>query len=406
MNKVFIVNERFYTADGAEIVLKGINVVCKSKEAGYIEYLSDEDFSFLKQLGMNTIRFGIFWDGIEPKPYKYNEDYLNKIETFIKNADKNGFYVFLDMHQDLYSVDFCDGAPSWATITRGKEHIQTELWSEAYLLSPAVQTAFDSFWEDEKCSDGIGVMEHFIDMWEMLAKRFGKYNNVLGYDFLNEPFLGSLANMVMPAIFEKLLLSYAEKTKVFLSEEELMQMWMDPSEKLKLLSLFEDEESYRSLIQNAESVTKEFDRNVLTPFYKKICTRIRKIDKSSLLFLEANYFCNTGIESGLLKITDDEDNEIDGLVYSPHGYDLLVDTEDYNANCEGRLKVIFDSHKNVARRLNMPVLIGEWGCFPNANDVQINQAKFLLNIFENMHAGNTYFDYSTIKNNPITKAFL
>ena len=45
----------------------------------------------------------------------YDEAYLQGVDQRIEWAQKNNIYVFLDMHQDLYSVLFSDGAPEWAT---------------------------------------------------------------------------------------------------------------------------------------------------------------------------------------------------------------------------------------------------------------------------------------------------
>ena len=57
------------------------------------------------------------------------------------------------MHQDLYSVLYADGAPKWATLTEGKPHKTGDIWSEAYMLSEAVQNAFDNFWANTSVSN-------------------------------------------------------------------------------------------------------------------------------------------------------------------------------------------------------------------------------------------------------------
>lgn len=56
--------------------------------------------------------------------------------------------LILDMHQDLYSRKFDNGAPLWATLDDGAEHVTGTIWSDAYLMSPAVQRAFDNFWQN------------------------------------------------------------------------------------------------------------------------------------------------------------------------------------------------------------------------------------------------------------------
>lgn len=402
MKKISIKGKKFIDILGREIVLRGINIVCKDKSKNYIENISEDDFEYLKNLGFNTIRLGIMWDGLEPEPYKYDMNYLLKLDEIIHQADKYGFYIFLDMHQDLYGVKFCDGAPEWATLDDGAEHVRTELWSEAYLLSPAVQTAFDNFWKNAPCRDGVGVRNHFIKTWQFLAEHYKSFENVIGFDFFNEPFPGSSGAYVMPAIMNRLAQSL--ETTETNTEQMLFEMWMNPVAKFELLSKFEDEKSYKELISCAEQITQQFDREVLNPFYQEIIHAVRKIDKDVLFFLEANYFCNTGIESALEPVVDENGNADSGIVYSPHGYDILVDTQDYNADCEGRLKVIFETHKKVADRLGVPMMVGEWGCFPDATEIQVRQAEYILNLFEKYDAGNTYFDFSHLKDNKIVEA--
>ena len=136
----------FKDLQGRHILLHGINMVCKEIETNHIGNYTDEDFFNLKKWGFNVIRLGIFWDSVEPLPGIYDDQYLLQIDKLITLAAKNDIYVFLDMHQDLFSCKYADGAPEWATLIDGMEHIATDLWSESYLISPAVQTAFDNFW--------------------------------------------------------------------------------------------------------------------------------------------------------------------------------------------------------------------------------------------------------------------
>jgi endoglycosylceramidase len=94
------------------------------------------------------VRLGIIWDGLEPQPGRIDEDYLERIGKLVGYAKAEGLYVLLDMHQDLYSVKFSDGAPAWATLDEGKPHTAGAVWSDAYYASAAVQTALDHFWEN------------------------------------------------------------------------------------------------------------------------------------------------------------------------------------------------------------------------------------------------------------------
>lgn len=393
---------KFVDKEGRQVILHGINMVCKEREQNYIGNYTNDDFQMLKQWGFNVIRLGIFWDGIEPVPGCYDEEYLKKIDEIIAMASQHELAVYLDMHQDLFSCKYSDGAPEWATLTEGTEHVTTELWSESYLLSGAVQRAFDEFWNDSKASDGVGIQEHFIRMWKHIAKRYAFNSAVIGYDFFNEPFPGSAANLVMMSLMEVL----KEQMGGEMDEEALMALWLDQENKQQLLNRFNDKEKYRAIVNAIEPSLQQFDQSVLSAFYQKIGSAVREVDQQTLLFLEANYFCNTGVASHTMPIVDATGAQDEFQVFSPHGYDLMVDTQLYEQSSTHRLEVIFEAHKKVQDRLQMPVLVGEWGCFPNAGDAELLQAQFLMELFSQNLFSDTYFDFSHIKNNQVLDALV
>src|SRR5690625_7014008 len=125
------------------------------------------------------------------------------------------------MHQDLFSVKYGDGAPEWATLDEDLPHVTGDVWSDAYLMSPAVQTAFDNFWNNTPAEDGVGIQDRFAQLWKHIAERYADNRTVIGYDILNEPFIGSDAQHVMPILLTAFAGVYAEETGVILSEEEL-----------------------------------------------------------------------------------------------------------------------------------------------------------------------------------------
>lgn len=393
---------KFIDMQGRHTILHGINMVCKEKERNYIGDYKEEDFKTLKQWGFNVIRLGIFWDGIEPVPGQYDDNYLSMIDKLIELAGKHDLCVILDMHQDLFSCIYSDGAPEWATITDGKEHIRTDLWSESYLLSPAVQTAFDNFWNNRQASDGIGIQDHFINMWKYIASRYQDNKVVIGYDILNEPFMGSEVNNLLPALLSTLGKIMSEHEPVDM--DKLMAQWLDPIQKMELLSLLSDKDLYLKLVREVESIPGQFEATYLNDFYNKVGRAIREVDNNTIIFLEANYFSNTGMKSAIKPITDHEGRQIKCQAYSPHGYDLLVDTQMYNQSSNERIDVIFDTHQWVQEELQLPMLVGEWGCYPNATEEQVQQARYVTSIFEKYLSSDTYYDFSHIYNNLITKA--
>lgn len=395
---------KFIDMQGRHTLLHGINMVCKEKDRNYIGDYKEEDFITLKKWGFNVIRLGVIWDGVEPVPGKYDENYLTMIDQLIEMAGKNDLCVILDMHQDLFSCIYADGAPEWATIIDGHEHIKTDLWSESYLLSPAVQTAFDNFWNNREAADGIGIQDHFINMWKHIASRYKENKTVIGYDILNEPFMGSEVNRLLPELLSALGKMISENEPV--DVEKLMVQWLDPVQKMELMSLLSDKALYLKLVREVERIPQQFELTYLNEFYNKTGRAIREVDENTILFLEANYFSNTGMKSGIRPIVDTNGTQIKHQAYSPHGYDLLVDTEMYHQSDNARIDVIFETHKSVQEDLQLPMLVGEWGCYPNATEDQLPQAAYLTSLFEKFLSGEIYFDFSHIYNNLITQAII
>ena len=171
---VRVAGTRFLDSAGKPVIFHGINVVQKSKEQGYVGNLSATDFARIRKWGMNCIRLGIFWDGLEPEPGHIDEAYLERIARMVGWARAEGLFVLLDMHQDLYSVKFSDGAPAWAVLDEGKPHTTGAVWSDAYYVSEAVQTALDHFWANSPARDGVGLQDHYARVWRRVAERFAQ----------------------------------------------------------------------------------------------------------------------------------------------------------------------------------------------------------------------------------------
>ncbi|MBO4807997.1 MAG: cellulase family glycosylhydrolase [Lachnospiraceae bacterium] len=373
--KVKVNGNQFITDSGNPFIPKGINMVCKDKSRNYLGDYKPEDFKFLREKGFNLIRLGLIWDGCEPEPGVYDEEYFKGIDQIIDMASNEEISVFLDMHQDLYGVVFEDGAPKWATVTDGKEHYRTELWSESYLISPAVQHAFDNFWKNTILVDGTGIRTRYINLWKFIAARYGNNPYVIGYDVMNEPFPGTPGMKVA----------------------EIMGKYMPDGD----MSALEDFGKIAEMIGEIAPITMEFETTVLNPFYDELARAIRSVDKNGIIMFESNYFANAGVPSMVKPAEDEDGNVIEGQAYVPHGYDILVDTEAYETGGCERVAFIFGSLLECAKKMNIPTMIGEWGCYPNASEAQKEQARFLLNLFKNNCVGNVYYDFSHIRDGGI-----
>lgn len=392
---VQVSGNRFLDAAGREILLHGVSIISKSKTEGYTSWHTEADFARLKEWGMNCIRLGVLWDGLEPEPGQYDVAYLTRIDERIAWAKANGLFVLLDMHQDLFGVQFSDGAPRWATISRNKPHFRGQVWSDSYLISPAVQQAFDSFWENSPAPDGVGIQEHYARLWRMLATRYAGETAVLGYDLMNEPFMGSSVNGVKAVLANSPL---AEKLLARLGEqvagvEELMGMWLVPDGRATLMRMMEDMEIYTAFVDVHAEICGRFERETLMPMYQRVADAIREVDAYHILLLETNYHSNMGVYSAIEPLKRKDGTRDPQVAYAPHAYDIVVDTSNLvHANFE-RLRLILGRHCETAQRLGMPLLIGEWGAFGNAGQGVIPGARIVAGEFERLLASDMYWEY-------------
>ena len=393
---------RLLNAQGQEVRLHGINLIHKGNRlpdgsTQFIPHWPEDLYQRFAAHGFNLIRLGILWAAIEPAPGRYDEAYLDFISQQLDWAQEAGIAIFLDMHQDLFAQRFSDGAPDWALLTEAPFEA-TELWSDAYLTSPAVQQAWDAFWANQPVPEtGLGLLDHFANTWAMLAKRFAGHPALFGYDILNEPAPGSEIQL----IFGQLLMNFfsiltdAERQALGITQpdpEHMAGLFLDPAAKLQLLDILNDPQRYRSLGELSQEPVIHFEQRVLEPFYQKIAAVIRAQDPHGFLFRGNNYLSNIGIPSGIRPIT------INGLqdpkqIFAPHGYDLVVDTEAMAAPSDSRALSIFTRHRETQLNLNIPAVVTEWGAFaayPSAH----THGRFLLDLFRSWGWGQTYWCYT------------
>lgn len=390
--KIHTDGKKLVDESGHHIIFNGINLVCKEKTSGYLGDYDERLFKKLSEWGFNLVRLGIIWDGIEPHPLQYDDNYINEIRKYMDMCYANDIYVILDMHQDLFSEKYSDGAPNWATLDESKPHVIGDIWSDSYLLSPAVQTAFDNFWINSKTSSGIGLQDHFSMSWMHILKILGDHPALIGYDFLNEPFPGTLATDIYGAMFYSFGQVLGKVTGIEMGPEDVASVFNDPIEMAKALTIMNDYNLYRMAVEPVGELIKDFDTGPLNNFYSKLTHEVRKNGYKGLILQENNYFSNAGVPSQIEKIQNDSSDD-NNQAYSPHGYDLVVDTEGVGAlSSNDRVDVIFDNHKVAQDLLNVPVIVGEWGAFAHYNDT-LDQCEHIIRIFEKNLWSNTYWCY-------------
>lgn len=155
-----------------------------------------QDLAIMAQYGLNCIRLLFSWSAVEPDRGEYDQAYIQQLQQVIQEAAKYDIYVILDMHQDAWGKyiatppdSVCeypnkgwDGAPEWATITDGQSTCTVDGTREN---SPAVIHAFQNFWDNTD-----GIADACIASWQQVIQATAQYENVVGYDLINEPSLG------------------------------------------------------------------------------------------------------------------------------------------------------------------------------------------------------------------------
>jgi endoglycosylceramidase len=221
----------FVDSAGRERLFHGTNVVVKGPP-WYPDFntfspdisMAAEDFQWMQKLGLNVIRLGVIWAGLEPVRGEYNETYLDQLEHVVDLAASYGVYTLFDMHQDGLSEHFCgEGLPSWAVrrcqdslLSKpfpapfdtfnsssdfyvedrlgGAPTVPTRQACETHKLGPGwheiteeASQAYQALW-----TNYAGVGDAWAAMWAKVAKRFQNRTEILGFELINEPFAGDL----------------------------------------------------------------------------------------------------------------------------------------------------------------------------------------------------------------------
>ncbi len=211
-------NTAFVDNNGRHVILNGVNLIDKDATTDFMtNFDPDTVFANMKKWGFNCLRLGVTWAHIEPQPGVYNASILSQIEEWVRKADSQNIMIVLDMHQDLYSAQYgADGAPEWACFSDGGKHRTLGFWSGAYFISGAVQNCFENFWQNKIVpSTGIGLQDHYANMWKYLVNHFKNFDNIIGYDLMNEPFNGKHARWMLQKMIYALDIQIAHRDCVY-----------------------------------------------------------------------------------------------------------------------------------------------------------------------------------------------
>jgi endoglycosylceramidase len=299
---------------GRVVVLHGVNMVYKvgsyrPADSGF----SADDARFLKQHGFNTVRLGVIYKALEPKPPKngeprYSKAYLDSIAKTQSLLAKYGIETMLDFHQDLYNERFQgEGWPDWQVLDDGLPSQPQQGFPNNYLVNVGLNRAFDNFWADDIVA-GRPIQNAYAAAWRHVAKRFAHSRHVLGYDILNEPWPGStFAGCVNPA------------------------------------------------------GCPAFDTGPLHQFDRRVLEQIRKVDRNSLVFEEPLVLFNFGSQTSVPPSGDEQTG------FSFHNYCLQQQAG--AEACRPTEELVFDNADATAERTGDVPLLTE---FSATTDRQTN----------------------------------
>ena len=182
-------------ADGRVVVVRGFNMVNKlppyhPRAVGF----GEDDARFLREEGFNTIRLGVTYAGLEPRPGQIDEGYVAELLSTAKMLGRHGIFTLFDFHQDQYAHRFNgNGFPDWAIMDDGLPPEPDVGFPGNYVAMPALERAFDHLWANDAppATPGRGLQDSLAEAWRRAALRFRALDTNLGYNLLNEPWPGS-----------------------------------------------------------------------------------------------------------------------------------------------------------------------------------------------------------------------
>eukprot|EP00759_Apiculatamorpha_spiralis_P009751 PhF_6_TR16941/c0_g1_i1/m.25518/K05991/E3.2.1.123; endoglycosylceramidase len=374
----------------------------------------------MKHYGFNAARLGLLWYDIEIAPGIYNDTYLAAVKADVDMLWSRGIRAFLDLHQDCFSTYFCtnqDGVPDyighppnsteyyvngslafpkpiaepkystpitglpWGRISNcGDVAAGPFGWASCYTTyaaSATVQTLYDN---------DNGALDRMAAMWKYVASKFKGHPGVLGYELMNEPWLGAV-----PLTIEQFFPPY-----------KYWDLW------------------YPGV----------GDKVNLAPFYNTLHDAIRSVDNETIIFFEPGTggnilgSFNVGFTSGPGGVNYDKAglNVLSYHIYCPF---IESDMPAYNSSnavwqylieqlelvgCDLLNGFQFDRKKEDVTRLGVGGFMSEFGAIPDDLDGQRILDFALTRMDQNLHSWTYWYidadnSSSLYQRNPISRPF-
>jgi endoglycosylceramidase len=298
---------------GRVVVLHGVNAVWKrapyvppATAAGFTE----RDAQWIADQGFNTVRLGVIFAGVMPREGVVDQRYLDRIEKLVRMLAARKVWVLLDFHQDMYNERFGgEGFPDWAVHDDGLP-TPVQLGFPANYFQPSTSRAFDNLY-----ANADGVADHYATAWRAVAQRFRDVPYVMGYDLINEPWPGTQAATCANPVG-----------------------------------------------------CPAFEAQSLQPFYAKLVSAIRAVDRRHLIWVEPQVLFNFGGGSTLTGIDDPQ------VGFSFHEYCLtaaLTHAQGGTAGpeCHELGSLVFDNAAAAAEANGWTSLLTEFGASDDLADI-------------------------------------
>lgn len=299
-------------AKGRVVVLHGFNTVPVNEDTLPREMgMGPDNARWLAAHGFNTIRLGLYYARVEPRPGDYDRGYLRDYLRVQRELADRGIFTLLGMHQDQLNPRFGTGGvlpsrgfPDWMIRDDGLPNTRTP-YPGGYLANPALNRAYDNLWRGFDAPDRVSIHDHFAEGWRRIAHAFESRPGLLGYDFFNEPWPGIV--------------------------------WATCASPLGCLP-------------------GGFDQTLLTAFNRKLTTAIRAEDPDHLIFYEPNLLFDYGAQTQVGDVGDA------GAGFSFHNYCLAYAVPggfDSVELCGVNEELVFDNADAHADRSGDALLLTE-----------------------------------------------
>uniref|UniRef100_A0A7S1FFA1 Endoglycoceramidase n=1 Tax=Noctiluca scintillans TaxID=2966 RepID=A0A7S1FFA1_NOCSC len=209
----------YVDASGRVRIFHGVNIVYKeypwypeTETFNPTDSLDPETMGNLKKWGMNVVRLGVMWPGVEPAPGVIDKTYLSKIRNITQQLASYDVYTIADLHQDIGSRRFCgEGFPEFYIDDLLEDTTSAVARAAPFPAPMKADISFNStgFPNMTDClsnefagyylTEQVGAMWNelytpgsdlnlgFSRFWGAVANEFRDAPELLAYELLNEP---------------------------------------------------------------------------------------------------------------------------------------------------------------------------------------------------------------------------